>query len=54
MFSMWTYVSVAAVIALIAFAIGQFASGFGAAFALASSSIWLAYSVKRQNDSSSK
>lgn len=54
MFSMWTYICVAAAIAAIGFVLGQFASGLGVAFVVASSSIWAAYSVKRQNASKFK
>ncbi len=51
MFSMWTYSAVAAVIAVIAFGIGQVASGLCVAFVVVASTIWTGYSVKRQKNS---
>ena len=51
MFSMWTYLTVAALIAAIAFGIGQFVSGLGVAFVVLASTIWTGYSVKRQKNS---
>ena len=48
MFSMWTYVTVAALIAGIAFAIGQFTDGHGTAFVVCASAAWAAYSENRR------
>ncbi len=48
MFSIWTYLAVAAAIAVIAFVIGQFASGLGVACVFVTSTIWAAYSEKRR------
>lgn len=48
MFSMWTYLAVAAVIAGIAFAIGQFTDGHGTAFVVCASAVWAAYCEHRR------
>lgn len=48
MFSMWTYLAVAAVIAGAAFAIGQFTSGHGTVFVVCASAVWAAYSERRR------
>jgi hypothetical protein len=50
MFPTWVYFVVAAVIALVAFAIGQFYPGMGAAFAGLTSTAWVAYSAYRQRE----
>jgi hypothetical protein len=48
MFPVWMYFVVAAVVALAAFAIGQFYPGMGAAFAGLASTGWVAYVAYRQ------
>ena len=52
MFSTWTYFAVAALIAGIAVAIGQFTSGHGVAFVICASAIWAAYSERRRRQRS--
>jgi hypothetical protein len=51
MFSTWIYLAVAAVIAAVAFGIGQFVPGLGVAFVVLASAIWNGYSVNRQKNS---
>lgn len=48
MFSTRFYVFVALVIALTAFGIGQIVPGFGIFFVILASTLWVAYSVRRQ------
>lgn len=47
MFPIWVYVVVAAVLALIAFGIGQVVPGLGIAFVGLSTTMWTAYVVDR-------
>jgi hypothetical protein len=51
MFPMSIYLIVAASIALIAFGIGHVIPGLGVAFVAVASTLWAAYSTKRQKDS---
>ena len=47
MFPMWVYIAVAALIAAVAFVIGQFVPGLGVAFVALASTLWTAWSVRR-------
>ena len=47
MFPMWVYAAVAALIAAIAFVIGQAVPGLGVAFVALASTLWTAYAVRR-------
>lgn len=47
MFPMWTYLAVAAVIAVLAFAIGQIGPGLGVTFVALASTMWTAHAVHR-------
>jgi hypothetical protein len=48
MFSMWTYVAMAALIAIAGFGAGQAFPGLGVPFVILASTIWTAYSVNAQ------
>lgn len=48
MFSMWVYLAMAAAIAGLAFLVGQVAPGMGVIVAALGSTLWVAWSVRRQ------
>lgn len=48
MLSNWTYLAVAALIALAAFAIGQAFPGMGAPFVVLATTFWVAWSLRRR------
>jgi hypothetical protein len=48
MMQIWVYAVVAVVIALSAFVVGQLLPGLGVPFAALASTIWVAYSVYRE------
>lgn len=47
MFPVWIYLAVAAVIALIAFGIGQLVPGLGVGFVLLATTLWATYAARR-------
>jgi hypothetical protein len=52
MFPIWIYLTVAALIAATAFAIGHFTSGSGVPFVVCASAVWAAYSERRRRSRS--